>query len=108
MNKKLLLFIVISVLLLIVAIIIPAPTHAEDSCGDNADCVVNNNNNENNNRNIQEMHLEMPSVVNVSGHGRPVYAPPRYIRSTPSTGPEALALFVLLPAGLAGYLLRKE
>lgn len=39
--------------------------------------------------------------------GFPILSPPTKISKTPSTGPEALALFFLIPAGITGLILRK-
>lgn len=40
--------------------------------------------------------------------GFPIITPPATISKTPSTGPEALALFSLIPTGILGWILRKK
>lgn len=40
--------------------------------------------------------------------GFPILTPPAKISKTPATGPESLALFSLIPAGILGWFLRKK
>ena len=76
--------------------------------------IVNNNNNTNNNTNEQRIIIEdngrgsSGDVLSVTDRGRPVYAPPQKISSTPNTGPEMLSLLALIPTGIAGLLLRRK
>lgn len=47
------------------------------------------------------------TVITTKG-GIPVMDSPKGLKQTPSTGPEMLSLFGLIPAALAGFLLRKK
>lgn len=48
-----------------------------------------------------------PQVLGTTKGGQPVYET-KPTQQTPNTGPEAIALFSLIPSGLAGFILRRK
>jgi len=59
---------------------------------------------------IEKKTQVAPSPINKPAKklGFPILTPPTKISKTPSTGPEALALFFLIPTGIAGFFLRRK
>jgi uncharacterized repeat protein (TIGR01451 family) len=75
-------------------------------------CVVNNvrgvADNQDMRTDASEACIEKTAVTSKGGQPVPTVFAPSKTKTTPPTGPEALALIGLLPTGLAGYFLRKK
>lgn len=76
---------------------------------DGITCVVNQVSATSNSGQMSQDNAQfcMEKPVTTTKGGLPI-APPAKVTTTPSTGPEALALFALLPGGAMGWLLRKK